>query len=156
MKRIDAFTHFYPKGYYDLMGEVAGHMGDMVRRARAIPAIHDLDERFRVMDKFDDYAQVLSLPAPPLEIISGGNPDTALELAKRCNDGLAELCAKHPDRFPAFVAQTPLAIPDAGVAETQRHPGSRRDRYSNLQQCSRQAARPAGIRTFLRSDERTP
>ena len=37
MKRIDAFTHFFPKGYYDLMGEVAGHMGDMVRRARAIP-----------------------------------------------------------------------------------------------------------------------
>jgi aminocarboxymuconate-semialdehyde decarboxylase len=34
MKRIDAFTHFFPKGYYDLMGEVAGHMGDMVRRAR--------------------------------------------------------------------------------------------------------------------------
>ncbi len=120
MKRIDAFTHFFPKGYYDLMGEVAGHMGDMVHRARAIPAIHDLDERFRVMDKFPDYAQILSLPAPPLEIISGGNPDTALELAKRCNDGLAELCAKYPERFPAFVAQTPLATPDAGVAETQR------------------------------------
>ena len=43
--RIDAFTHFFPKRYFDLMGEVAGNMGDMFRRARAIPAIHDLGSR---------------------------------------------------------------------------------------------------------------
>ena len=118
--RIDAFTHFYPKRYFDLMAEVAGDMGDMFRRARAIPSIHDLDERFRVMDMFDDYAQILSLPAPPLEILARGKQDVALDLARACNDGLAELCARHSDRFPAFVAQTPLGAADAGVAETER------------------------------------
>jgi aminocarboxymuconate-semialdehyde decarboxylase len=118
--RIDAFTHFYPKRYFDLMAEVAGDMGDMFRLARAIPSIHDLDERFRVMDMFDDYAQVLSLPAPPLEILARGKQDVALDLARACNDGLAELCARHSDRFPAFVAQTPLGAADAGVAETER------------------------------------
>src|SRR3712207_8350907 len=93
MKRIDAFTHFFPKGYYDLMGEVAGHMGDMVRRARAIPAIHDLDERFRVMDKFPDYAQVLSLPAPPLEIISGGKDRKRTRLnSSHANTSYAVFC----------------------------------------------------------------
>jgi len=118
--RIDAFTHFFPKRYFDLMGEVAGNMGDMFRRARAIPSIHDLDERFRVLDLFDDYTQILSLPAPPLEIVARGRPEIAVDLAKACNDGLAELCAKYPDRFPAFVAQTPLGAADAGVAETER------------------------------------
>jgi aminocarboxymuconate-semialdehyde decarboxylase len=118
--RIDAFTHFYPKRYFELMGEVAGNMGDMFRRARAIRSIHDLDERFRVTDLFDDYAQILSLPAPPLEIIAQGRPAVALDLARACNDGLADLCAKHPDRFPGFVAQTPLGTKDAGVAETER------------------------------------
>jgi uncharacterized protein len=30
------------------------------------------------------------------------------------------LCAKHPDHFPAFIAQSPLTTEDAGVAETER------------------------------------
>ena len=118
--RIDAFNHFYPKPYFDKMGKVAGDQKDMFRRARAIPAIHDLDERLRVMDRFDDYAQVLSLPAPALEAIGAGRPQVILELARIANDGMAELVAKHPDRFPAFIAQTPLGAPDAGVAETER------------------------------------
>jgi predicted TIM-barrel fold metal-dependent hydrolase len=118
--RIDAFNHFYPPRYFEKMGEVAGDLKDMFRRARAIPCIHDLDERFRVMDLFDDYAQVLSLPAPPIETLSKGDPKIALELARIGNDGLAELVAKYPDRFPAFIAQAPLSAPDAGVAETER------------------------------------
>jgi aminocarboxymuconate-semialdehyde decarboxylase len=102
------------------MEEVAGDLKDMFRRTRAIKSIHDLDERFRVMDMFDDYAQVISLPAPSLETLSKGNPQVALELARIGNDGMAELVAKYPDRFPAFVAHTPLTAPDAGVAETER------------------------------------
>jgi uncharacterized protein len=118
--RIDAFNHFFPQRYFQKMEEVAGDLQDMFRRTRAIKSIHDLDERFRVMDMFDDYAQVVSLPAPSLEVLSKGNPQVALELAKIGNDGMAELVAKHPDRFPAFVAHTPLTAPDAGVAETER------------------------------------
>ena len=118
--RIDAFNHFFPQRYFQKMEEVAGDLKDMFRRTRAIKSIHDLDERFRVMDMFDDYAQVVSLPAPSLETLSKGNPQVALELAKIGNDGMAELVAKYPDRFPAFVAHTPLTAPDAGVAETER------------------------------------
>ncbi len=36
MKRIDAFNHFYPAGYYKKMEEVAGDLKDMFRRARAV------------------------------------------------------------------------------------------------------------------------
>jgi aminocarboxymuconate-semialdehyde decarboxylase len=64
--------------------------------------------------------QVLSLPAPTLETLSRGRSDLALDLARIGNDGLAELCAKHPDRFPAFIAQAPLSAGDGGVAEVER------------------------------------
>lgn len=118
--RIDAFNHFYPAAYFAKMEEVAGDLKDMFRRARAITCIHDLDARFRVMDRFDAYAQVLSLPAPALETLSKGDPGIALELARIGNDGMAELVAKHPDRFPGFIAQAPLTAPDAGAAEAER------------------------------------
>jgi len=110
--RIDAYNHFFPKKYYEKMGEVGSGLKDMFNRTRAIPCIHDLDERFRVMDMFQDYAQVLSLPAPRLEVIAKGDPKIAEELAKIGNDGLAELVAKYPDRFPGFVAQTPMIAKD--------------------------------------------
>jgi predicted TIM-barrel fold metal-dependent hydrolase len=118
--RIDAFNHFYPAPYYKKMEEVGSDLKDMFRRARAVPSIHNLDVRFKVMDAFDNYAQIISLPAPTLDTVSKGNPRVALELAKIANDGLADLVAKHPKRFPAFIAQTPMAAGDAGIKETER------------------------------------
>jgi aminocarboxymuconate-semialdehyde decarboxylase len=102
------------------MEEVGTGLKDMFRRARAVQSIHDLATRLSVIAQFADYAQILSLPMPTLETISKGNPDIALELAKIGNDGLAELVAKHPRQFPAFVAQAPLSAGDAGVAEVER------------------------------------
>ena len=69
--RIDAFNHFYPAAYYKKMEEVGSDLKDMFRRARAVQSIHDLDVRFKVMDLYDDYAQVLSLPAPTLLNVTG-------------------------------------------------------------------------------------
>lgn len=118
--RIDAFNHFFPAGYYKKMEEVAGDLKDMFRRTRAIASIHDIDTRLRVVEQFPDYAQILSLPAPTLDTLSKGRPEVAAELAKIGNDGLAELVAKHPGHFPAFIAQVPLSAPDAGVGEAER------------------------------------
>jgi len=118
--RIDAFTHFYPQRYYQRMEEVGSGLKDMFRRARAVTSIHDLDVRLRLVDAFEDYAQIISLPMPTLETISRGDGKIALELARIGNDGMAELVAKHPRQFPAFVAQAPLSAPDAGVAEVER------------------------------------
>ena len=78
----------------------------------------DLDERFRVMDRFEGYEQVLSLPTPPLEVM--GSPAQAVDMARAANDGMAELVARHPRRFPAFVASLPYNDPDAAVREARR------------------------------------
>jgi predicted TIM-barrel fold metal-dependent hydrolase len=80
--------------------------------------LYDLDERFRVMDRFDGYEQILSLPTPPLEVM--GTPVQALELARVANDGMAELVARHPQRFAGFVASLPFNDPDAAVQEARR------------------------------------
>jgi uncharacterized protein len=118
--RIDAFTHFYPAKYYKRMEGVGIGLKDMFRRARAVQSIHDLDTRLKMIGQFPDYAQILSLPMPTLETVAKGDAKAALELAKIGNDGMAELVAKHPKQFPAFVAQAPLSAPDAGAAEAER------------------------------------
>ena len=62
------------------MVEVAPGGKDMHQRVRAIPSIVDLDERFRIMDGFKDYVQIICIPNPPIEIF--GPPSVANELAR--------------------------------------------------------------------------
>ena len=58
--KIDAFTHIFPKAYWERMLRVVPDGRDMNKRVRAIPSIVELDARFRIMDQFgDDYRQVL-------------------------------------------------------------------------------------------------
>jgi predicted TIM-barrel fold metal-dependent hydrolase len=100
--KLDVFCHIFPKSYFDRMLAVAPKGKDMHRRVREIPSIVDLDARFRIMDRFGDYAQVISLGSPPIEVF--GPPPVSTDLARLANDGMADLVRKHPDRFPAFIA----------------------------------------------------
>ncbi len=82
------------------------------------PALTGLDARWRVMDAFGDYQQVLTLAVPPLEELGG--PAAALDLARAANDELAELVRRHPDRFAGFTAALPMGDPAAAAAELDR------------------------------------
>jgi aminocarboxymuconate-semialdehyde decarboxylase len=115
--RIDAYTHFFPKKFFDRMMEIAGEQKDMGKRVRSLPALFDLDHRKKIVDMYDDYAQILSYPQPPLEVFA---PDQVDELSQMINDGFAEICAKDHDHFPGWVAQVSLAAPDAGAGEAER------------------------------------
>jgi predicted TIM-barrel fold metal-dependent hydrolase len=114
--RIDAYTHFIPQKFFDKL--VASGYGDIGKRVQEVPCIYDLDIRRKVVDQFDDYAQILSYPMPPLEVFS--KPDEIEQDAKLINDGFVEICAKYPDYFPGWVAQVPMTAPDAGVREAKR------------------------------------
>ncbi len=118
MRKLDVFNHLYPRPYFDRMLAVAPGFKDIGKRMRGIPMLIDLDERFRVMDRFDEYQQILSIATPPIEVYSSGQD--SVELAHLANDGMAELVAKYPDRFPGFVASLPLGDPDAALAEIDR------------------------------------
>src|SRR5262244_3187805 len=43
LMRIDAYTHFFPKRFFDKMTEIAGDYKDMGKRVRSLPALYDLD-----------------------------------------------------------------------------------------------------------------
>jgi uncharacterized protein len=116
MKKIDIFNHIFPKTFYDKMLSVLPNGKDMNKRVRNIPSIVDLDERFRIMDKFGDYVQVICIPNPPIETFGSH----ANDLAKLANDGMAELVSKYPDRFPGFIASLSMNDPEAMLAEAKR------------------------------------
>jgi len=116
--KIDAFTHIFPKAYWDRMLQVLPDGRDMHKRVRAIPSIVDLDARFRIMDEFGgDYRQVLTLGSPPIEAFP---PGAATELARLANDGMAELVAKYPERFFGFAASLPMNDVEASLREARR------------------------------------
>ena len=114
---IDIFNHFMPKAYLDRLGAVIpGHVA--LTAFPRLKTLWDVDARLSLLDEFDGLQQVLSLANPPLELIAP--PDQTPELARLANDSLAELCGRHPDRFPAFVASLPMNNIDASLAEIDR------------------------------------
>lgn len=119
MRKIDIFTHIWPEAYYRALIGIVGEMHAITARSGRVPMMTNLDRRFEVMDMFgEDYCQVLSLAAPPLEAIA--TPEQALELSRIGTDAMADLCAKYPRRFPGFIGTAPLSNPQACVDECRR------------------------------------
>src|SRR5258708_10955571 len=118
MRKIDIFPHIFPRSYFDKMVEIIPNKG-AIRRWMEIPILYDLDARLRMMDSFGpDYQQILTLSMPAIEYVA--SPDKSPELAKIANDGMAEIVAKHPKKFPAFVASVPMNNVKAGLGEITR------------------------------------
>ena len=116
--KIDIFNHLFPRRFFDEYINVPTGPKDIGKRVREAATIVDLDARFRVMDEFGEYCQVLSLPLPPLESLAG--PEQSPVLARMVNDGFAELCQHYPERFPSFVASLPMNNIDAALREAER------------------------------------
>lgn len=116
---LDIYTHILPDAFAREMDRVSPGLGDIAARLRKVAPLHDLPARFRAMDAAGvGYRQVVSLPNPPIEEFASGA--VAQELARIANDGMAELCARHPDRFPAFVAAVSLDDVDEALREVER------------------------------------
>jgi predicted TIM-barrel fold metal-dependent hydrolase len=115
--KIDIFNHIFPKKFFDKYIDAGQGGKDIGKRVAAIQTIVDVDSRFRILDEFGDYVQVITLPLPPLEILAG--PEQSPQLAREGNDGLAELVKKH-DRFLGFAASLPMNNPAAAEKEMTR------------------------------------
>jgi predicted TIM-barrel fold metal-dependent hydrolase len=116
--KIDVFNHIFPRPYFNRMIEVAPKGKDMHKRVREIPSIVDLDERFRIMDMFPEYAQVICIGSPPVEVF--GPPPLSTDMARLANDEMANLVDNHPDRFPGFIASLPMNDPEGLLVEARR------------------------------------
>jgi predicted TIM-barrel fold metal-dependent hydrolase len=118
MTKIDVFPHILPRRYFERMLAVAPPGLALQKRMSGIPVLIDVDLRFRIMDRYEGYVQILTLANPPIEIVGG--PDVSPDLARLANDEMAALVERHPDRFPAFVASLPMNHPDAALRELDR------------------------------------
>jgi aminocarboxymuconate-semialdehyde decarboxylase len=114
---IDIYTHIFPDRFFRELERGSPKLGNMGKRLRGIQKLFDLDLRFREMDELGDYRQIISLPNPPIEDIAEG--EAAKKLAQVANDSMAELCARHPDRFPTFAAAVSLDDVDAAIREAE-------------------------------------
>jgi aminocarboxymuconate-semialdehyde decarboxylase len=115
---VDIYCHIFPDRFYKEMTQVAPNLENLGKRLRNIPKLFDLDVRFKEMDTFGDYREIISLPNPAIEDIA--KPDVGLQLARIANDSMGELCRKHPERFPAFAAAVCLTDIDGSIVEVRR------------------------------------
>jgi aminocarboxymuconate-semialdehyde decarboxylase len=115
---VDIYCHIFPDKFFQEMNRIAPKLGNIGARLRGVKKLFDLDERFREMDRFGDYREIISLPNPPIEDFATG--DVGLALARIGNDAMAELCAQHPRRFPTFVAAVSMSDVEGSVAEARR------------------------------------
>ncbi|MFT6784479.1 MAG: putative TIM-barrel fold metal-dependent hydrolase [Dinoroseobacter sp.] len=120
MKRIDVFTHIWPKPFHEALIAHVGQTTDITRRSEAVPMMTDLDRRFEVMEMFGpDYCQILSLASPPYEKYA--DPEMSLKLATIASDSMAVLVATYPDKFPGFIGTAVMSNPAQMVADARRN-----------------------------------
>src|SRR5262245_57914140 len=103
--KIDVFNNIIPRRFFDRLNEISSDYKHITHRPLNLPALFDLETRFKMMDQFGDYCQIISIASPPIEVMVG--PEVTIELAKIANDGMAELVDRYPDRFPTFAAALP-------------------------------------------------
>jgi predicted TIM-barrel fold metal-dependent hydrolase len=119
--KIDVYCHILPARYQAILEKKVTGRDQRLntsRYAQSVPTLVDLDLRFQIMDRFDGYAQVLSLASPAPYEIAG--PETAVELCRIANDEIAELINRYPDRFVGGIAALPMNDMDAALTEAER------------------------------------
>ncbi len=117
---IDVFAHLLtPRYLRERNARAGGAFGTQYAKYwSANPGLTDLDIRFRVMDRYPDVRQILTIAGPNVESIV--SPADAVECARIANDEMAELVAKHPDRFVTACACLPMTDVDATLREIER------------------------------------
>src|SRR5262245_4554052 len=107
-----------PAPYLELVKRYSKDAG-LVKRMSSLRILWDIEARVTMLAaEFPDVQQVLTLSLPPPEALGG--PDLAPELARVANDGMAEMCRRWPERFPAFVASLPMNNVPAALDEMDR------------------------------------
>jgi aminocarboxymuconate-semialdehyde decarboxylase len=116
--KIDIFNHFLPLTYLDALDRHPGPHQVIVRYARKIRALWDVEERIRMIGQWPDLVQVITLGQPTPEL--AGGPELSPGLPQIANDGMAEIRDRWSKKFPAFVASLPMNNVPAALEEMDR------------------------------------
>lgn len=109
--KIDVHHHVLP----DFFKEAQSAGGYKGTAYRPFPE-WSLDRALSLMDRLGIRTSILSFSAPGIHF---GDPAATRDLARRCNDYLAECAAGHPGRLGGF-AVLPLPDVDAALEEAER------------------------------------
>lgn len=116
--KIDCYAHIVPPKFKDYLFDSPKEGFTLKMYIDHSPTLFDLDHRFRIMDKYPDVVQLLTLSAISVDDIAP--PKEAAQLAQRVNDEMAELVWKYPDRFAAGVATLAMGDMDLALKELDR------------------------------------
>lgn len=119
--KIDIYNHVMPRPYLEMVQRGYANPG-MVKRLTGIRALWDMDARIEILNEWPEVVQVVTLATPSPEEIAG--PEESPMLARLANDGMAQICARHPKKFPAFVAALPMNNVAEALREMDRAIGS--------------------------------
>lgn len=114
--KIDIYTHIVPPKFIEATEKLTPFGNSLRRYVTSCPTVNDWSERFRIMDKYGDYVQVLTVSGTH-NVMFG---DKAAELAKIANDEVAELISRYPGRFIAGVATLPMNDMELALMEIDR------------------------------------
>jgi len=95
--KIDMFTHVMLPRYKQALYRHAHKFSTEKAVQDRRPVLTDVEARLRTIEPYPDLVQILSATMPPVEEIVG--PQEAAELARMCNDEIAELIAKYPNKI---------------------------------------------------------
>jgi len=115
--KIDAYNHYIPPAYLDLIRQHSKDSG-IVKRMTGIRVLWDIEARVELLGQWPEVKQILTLGLPHPEGLGG--PDVSVNAARVCNDGLAEVCRRWPDKFPGFIASLPMNNIPAALEEMDR------------------------------------
>jgi predicted TIM-barrel fold metal-dependent hydrolase len=114
--KVDIFSHILPEKYLTKLLKKAKHLEES-RAINNLPATN-IEIRMKVMNRYPDVIQILTISPPPLDDVV--SPAEAAELSRIANDELAEIIIKNPDKFLGGVACIALNNLDAAMEETDR------------------------------------
>jgi predicted TIM-barrel fold metal-dependent hydrolase len=114
--KIDIYAHILTEKYLQAYAKNAPQILEHVEAKSK--AVTDINMRLRLMDRYPDVSQILSIANPPLDCYI--KPKQAAELAKTANDELAEVILKYPDKFLGAVACIPVNNVPAALDEIDR------------------------------------
>ena len=100
MLKLDIFPHIFPQAFFERMKTIAEKnpaLGSQLKRWLHIPVLWDLDKRIKMMKRFPEYKQILTLSLPAIEFL--GTPEETPALAGEVIDRMGA-----GDAFLAFTA----------------------------------------------------
>ena len=119
--KIDAFNHFIPPAYLELLKQHSKDSG-IVKRMASIRVLFDIEARVELLGQWPEVRQILTLGLPHPEGLGG--PEVSIIAARTANDGMAEACRRWPEKFPTFVASLPMNDVPAALEEMDRAIGT--------------------------------